>query len=47
MADPDLQIKGKGGGRVGGEGGGHPDSEIRGATVSKRIFFGPLGPSLI
>ena len=43
MADPDLQIKGKGGGRVGGggEGGGHPDPEIRGAGGGglKKIFF--------
>ena len=39
MADPDLQIKGKGGGRVGGgwgEGGGHPDPEIRGAGGGRR-----------
>ena len=49
MADPDLQIKGKGGGRVGGgwgEGGGHPDPEIRGAGGGglKKIFFWPFGP---
>ena len=42
MADPDLQIKGKGG----GEGGGHTDPEIRGAGGGglKKNFFGPFGP---
>ena len=30
MADPDLQIR--------GEGGGHLDPEIRGALVSKKFF---------
>ena len=33
------------------KGGGHPDSEIRGGggegAVSKTIFFGPLGLSLV
>ena len=40
MADPDLQIRGKGGG--GGEEGGHPDPEIRGAGtgLQKNSFFG-------
>ena len=37
VADPDLQIRGGGG----GVGGGHPDSEIRGGGgVSKNFFFG-------
>ena len=40
MADPDLQI------RWGG-GGGHPDSEIRGGTVSKKVFFGPTSLILV
>ena len=35
MADPDLQIRGGGG----GVGGGHPDSEIRGGGGSQKIFF--------
>ena len=40
-ADPDLQIR--------GEGGVHPNPEIRwggggGGAISKKIFFGPLGP---
>ena len=39
-ADSDLQI-----GR-GGVGGGHPDPEIRGA-ISKKVFFGPSGLSLV
>ena len=39
VADPDVQIRG------GGEGGGsHPDSEISGGDVSKKIFFGPSWP---
>ena len=32
VADPDLQMKG------GGEGGGHPDPEIRGAVSKKYIL---------
>ena len=35
LADPDLQIR--------GGGGGHPDPEIRGMGRSKKKFF--LGPS--
>ena len=34
VADPDLQIRGGGG----GVGGGHPDSEIRGGGL-KKFFF--------
>ena len=31
-----------------GKGAGHPDPEIRvGGAVSKKIFFGPLGLSLV
>ena len=37
VADSDLQIRGW---------PGHPDPEIRGA-VSKKIFFGPSGLSLV
>ena len=55
MADPDLHIRGEGGGR-GGEEGGHPDPEIRGAGtgLQKKFFFwsknkgearAPPGPS--
>ena len=41
MADPDLQIRGKGG-------GGHPDPEIRGGgAVLKKMFFSPSGLSLV
>ena len=37
VEDPDLQIRM-------GEGGGHPDPEMRGGgAASKRIFVGPLG----
>ena len=51
MADPDLQITGKGG----GGGDGHPDPEIREAPVSKKICsvwskskggWAPRGPPL-
>ena len=35
-ADPDLQIR--------GGGGGHPDPDIRGMGRSKKIFFRPFGP---
>ena len=38
MANPDLQVRG------GGEGGGHPDHEIRGWPGLKKIFFWPFGP---
>ena len=41
MADSDLKKRG-GGGRGGG---GHP--EIRGGPVSKNVFFGPSGLSLV
>ena len=37
-ADPDLQIRG------GGGGSGHPDPEIIGVGRSKKNFFRPLGP---
>ena len=42
MADQDLQVSG-------GEGGGHPDPEIRGGggQSPKKIFFGPPGLSLV
>ena len=41
MADLDLLIRGGGGGR-------HPDPEIRGKWRGlKKIFFGPLGLSLV
>ena len=36
VADPDLQIKG-------GGGGGQPDPEIRGGSLQKK-FFWPFGP---
>ena len=40
MPDPDLEIR--------GGGPGHPDHEISlGEAVSKNIFFGPSGPSLV
>ena len=42
MADPDLKIRGLGGG--GGGRGGHPDPEIRGRPGHKKIFFRPFGP---
>ena len=38
VADPDLQIRG------GGEGGGHPDPEIRGGPGLQKNFFRPFGP---
>ena len=41
MADPDLEIRGGG-----GEGGGHPDPEIRGDGLPKN-FFGPSGLILV
>ena len=40
MADPDLQIRGGGG----GVGGSHPDSEIRGRGGLKNFFFGSSWP---
>ena len=43
VADPDLQIRGGGG----GEGGRSPDNEIRGSPVSTKNFFIPSGLSLI
>ena len=36
VADPDLQIR--------GGGGGHPDPEIRGGLASKKHVFRPFGP---
>ena len=40
LADPDLQMRGRG--------GGHPDPEIRGGeAVSQKNFFGPSGLSLV
>ena len=42
VTDPDLQIRGRGGGR------GNPDPEIRGGGGGLReIFFGPLGLILV
>ena len=38
MADPDFEIRG-------GEGGGHPDPEIRGRTRSPKTFFSVLRAS--
>ena len=38
VADPDLQIRGGGG----GVGGSHPDSEIRAGGGSQKIFFSAL-----
>ena len=35
VADPDLQVRGGGGG---GGGAGHPDTELRGGSVSKNFF---------
>ena len=42
MADPDLQIRGKGG-------RGYPDPEIRGGGGSflKKMFFSPSGLGLV
>ena len=40
VADLDLQIRG------GGRGAGHPDPEIRGGPVSKKIFFSVLRASV-
>ena len=39
VADPDLQIR--------GGGGGHPDPEIRKGVGLKKTFFGPSGLSLV
>ena len=36
MVDPDLQIRG-------GGGGGHPDPEIWGGGQSQKFFFSPFG----
>ena len=44
MADPDLQMGGRGGG---GEGGSHADPEIRRGAGLKKIFLGPSGVSLV
>ena len=41
MADPDFEIRGRGGGGVGG---GHPDPEIRGRTRCPKKFFRSFGP---
>ena len=44
VVDLGLQIREGGwGGGVGGR-GGHPEPEIRGSPVSKKIFLGPFGP---
>ena len=43
VADPDLQISGGGGGGGGGAGDSHPDFEISGGGLKKRIFW-PFGP---
>ena len=40
MPDPDLQIRGVGG-------GSHQDPEIRGVPGLPKIFFGPLLLSLV
>ena len=42
MADPDLQIRGWGG----GEGGVHPDPEIAGGELSQKHFFSALQASV-
>ena len=45
--DPDLPIRGGGGGHPGlpiRGGAGHPDPEIIGVERSKKNFFRPLGP---
>ena len=51
VADPDLEIRGGGGGHpdleIRGGGGGHPDPEIRKGAGLKKIFFGPSGLSLV
>ena len=39
--DPDLQIRGGGGGGV-----GHPDPEMMGGPMLKKIFFRPVRPQL-
>ena len=45
VADPDLQIRGGGGG---GREGGHPNPEISGEPgLRKKFFLGPLGLSLV
>ena len=40
VADSDLQIRG-------GEGGDHPDPDIRGGGWPQKIFFGPSGLILV
>ena len=45
MADPDLQIWGRGGG--GGVGGGHLDPEIRGRAQSPKKFFSAPSPGSV
>ena len=45
VADPDLQIRGGCVCGGGGEGGGHPDPEISGGPVSKKIISA-LGASV-
>ena len=52
VADPDLEIRGGGGGghpdlEIRGGGGGHPDPEIRKGAGLKKHFFGPSGLSLV
>jgi len=39
VADPDLRIR--------GGGGGHPDPGVRGRPGLQRDFFGPSGHSLV
>ena len=39
--DPDLQIRGGGGGRA-----GHPDPEMMGGPTFKKNFFRPVRPQL-
>ena len=43
LADPDLQIRGRGRGRVGD---GHLDPEIRGGARSQKKFFSALRASV-
>ena len=51
VPDPDVEVRGEGWGGEGGEGGGSGRSsrplDKRGSPVSKKIFFGPSGLSLV